>query len=148
MISYLENTKSIFQLVILEFDTNNIEIKNKKLSIKKKVQSAFNYALLSFICIPVWIITLYKQKLNFKEVFKNRAWKYFLLSIADVEANYFMVKAYSMTIITTIQVLQNINVIFHADMCILKKRYRVAIPEKYWMAVHENSGHTCLISCS
>lgn len=68
-----------------------------------KVQSVFNYVLLSLVFIPIWLI---KNKYNkrVKEVFKKEWWKYFLVSLADVEANYFMVKAYSLTLVTTIQV--------------------------------------------
>ena len=39
-----------------------------------------------------------------KETLKKNWLKYLLLSLVDVEANYFVVKAYSMTLMTTIQV--------------------------------------------
>lgn len=69
--------------------------------------SFFNYLLLTLAFLPVWLKTFCcKQNNNsFKAVVRERAWKYALLSLADVEANYFMIKAYSMTLITTIQVL-------------------------------------------
>jgi len=36
---------------------------------------------------------------------RTRWWKYLLVALADVEANYLIIKAYSLTIITTIQVI-------------------------------------------
>jgi solute carrier family 35 protein F1/2 len=38
------------------------------------------------------------------EIVKNKWWKYFLVSLADVEANFLIVKAYKHTLVTTIQV--------------------------------------------
>ena len=37
-------------------------------------------------------------------VLKERGWKYFILAIIDVEANYLIVKAYHYTTVTSVQV--------------------------------------------
>ncbi|CAG8570349.1 11749_t:CDS:2 [Diversispora eburnea] len=58
-------------------------------------QSALTYISLFLVYTP---ITLYK--IGFKgyvNMLKTRAWKYILLSIVDVEGNYFIVKAFSYT---------------------------------------------------
>lgn len=64
-------------------------------------QSVFNYILLFSIYFPIWFC--YEDKLI--KVIKTRWWKYFFVALADVEANYLIIKAYSLTIITTIQVI-------------------------------------------
>ena len=43
---------------------------------------------------------------KFKEVIKERGWKYVLLGIADVEANFLLVKAYTFTTLTSAQVIR------------------------------------------
>jgi hypothetical protein len=44
-----------------------------------------------------------EDTLRFKKIGAN-FWKYFVVCLADVEANYLMIKAYSYTKMTTIQV--------------------------------------------
>lgn len=80
---------------------------NSELGDKYKVniptaQSVINYVLLACIFTPIWYI---KDKNEFKKSIKTRWWKYFLVAFADVEANYLIIKAYSLTIMTTIQVI-------------------------------------------
>ena len=41
---------------------------------------------------------------KFKEILKERGWKYLILGLADVEANYLLVKAYTFTTLTSAQV--------------------------------------------
>jgi solute carrier family 35 protein F1/2 len=41
---------------------------------------------------------------NVLEIFKERGWKYFVLGLIDVEANFLVVKAYQYTNLTSIQV--------------------------------------------
>lgn len=65
-------------------------------------QSVFNYILLACTFTPIWF---YKNKTEFKSIIKAHWWKYLLLALADVEANYLIIKAYSLTIVTTIQVI-------------------------------------------
>ncbi len=69
----------------------------------------FNYILISVVFIPMWLFKFSQRKLNKNDDcnynIKKAWWKYMLLSLVDVEANYFIVKAYSLTIITTIQVI-------------------------------------------
>ena len=66
-------------------------------------QSVVNYILLTLVYSPGWLYKSDKQTIL--NCFKNNWWKYFLIALADVEANYFMIKAYSLTILTTIQVI-------------------------------------------
>jgi solute carrier family 35 protein F1/2 len=54
---------------------------------------------------PIWLIRTNDRKKFFK-VFKQKYWKYALLALTDVEANYFIIKAYSLTRVTTIQVFK------------------------------------------
>jgi solute carrier family 35, member F1/2 len=66
-------------------------------------QSVCNYVLLTIIYAPIWIYFT-NNKYEIIECLRKNWWKYFLIALADVEANYFMIKAYSQTIVTTIQV--------------------------------------------
>lgn len=46
-----------------------------------------------------------KKKSEAKKIILKSYWKYFLLAFIDVEANYLIIKAYSLTNVTTIQVI-------------------------------------------
>lgn len=41
---------------------------------------------------------------NIMQILKTKWWKYLLMGLADVEANYTVVKAYQFTTLTSIQV--------------------------------------------
>ena len=45
-----------------------------------------------------------KSEQSLLAVIRGRGWKYFLLAVVDVEANYLMVKAYHYTTVTSVQV--------------------------------------------
>ena len=62
-------------------------------------QSFFNYLLLALIFLSQLI-----YKGQFLVILRDRGWKYFLLGLIDVEANYLVVKAYQYTNLTSIQV--------------------------------------------
>jgi hypothetical protein len=81
-------------------------IMNQNLNNFEKAQSVVNYILLVIVYAPLWY---YQDKTEFKQSIKLRWWKYFLIALTDVEANYLIIKAYSMTILTTIQVNFKIN---------------------------------------
>ncbi|CAN6673404.1 hypothetical protein TRVA0_048S00870 [Trichomonascus vanleenenianus] len=86
-------------------------------------QTLFNYVLLFLIFTP---FTLYKYgfKKWFKLIFKD-GWKYFLLAFADVEGNYFVVKAYGYTNMLSAALLDNfaIVVVVILSFSFLKVRY-------------------------
>ena len=63
-------------------------------------QSFLNYLLLSL----VFGAQLVYHGQQFKEVLVDRGWKYFILALIDVEANFLLVKAYQYTNLTSIQV--------------------------------------------
>lgn len=63
-------------------------------------QSFLNYLLLGF----VYTTALACHPRDFKTRLKETGWKYFLLALCDVEANYLVVKAYQYTNLTSIQV--------------------------------------------
>lgn len=63
-------------------------------------QSFLNYLLLGLIHTT----TLACHPMNFKKRLTETGWKYFLISLCDVEANYLVVKAYQYTNLTSIQV--------------------------------------------
>lgn len=68
-------------------------------------QSFLNYLLLGFVYTSQFAC----QTENFKETLKNRGWKYLILSLIDVEANFLVVKAYQYTNLTSIQVRQSVH---------------------------------------
>ena len=51
------------------------------------------------------------------QILKNKWWKYLLLSLVDVEANYTVVKAYQYTTLTSIQV-SNVCVCLCVYVCV------------------------------
>lgn len=61
---------------------------------------------MSLVFIPSWLCYINDTK-KIGKILKNTWWKYLLLALVDVEANYFIIKAYQMTIVTTIQVYLN-----------------------------------------
>uniref|UniRef100_A0AAF5I2U0 Uncharacterized protein n=1 Tax=Strongyloides stercoralis TaxID=6248 RepID=A0AAF5I2U0_STRER len=66
-------------------------------------QSFLNYFFLSFVYGLSLIFSDGRE--SFFELIKDRGWKYFLLAIIDVEANYLVVWAYQFTNLTSIQLL-------------------------------------------
>lgn len=100
-------------------------------------QSVLNYILLALIFIPVWLL---KRDDNRSARFKSTWWKYLLVSVADVEGNYFMVKAYSLTIVTTIQVIDAfiLPIAVILSYLLLKHSYRIN---------HVISVVGCLLGC-
>uniref|UniRef100_A0A060T7N9 ARAD1D04576p n=1 Tax=Blastobotrys adeninivorans TaxID=409370 RepID=A0A060T7N9_BLAAD len=87
-------------------------------------QTLFNYVLLCLIFTPY---TIYKYgfvkwcKLLFRD-----GWKYFLFAFADVEGNYFVVKAYAYTNMLSAALLDNfaIVVVVILSFVFLKVRYK------------------------
>ena len=63
-------------------------------------QSFLNYLLLGLVYTTV----LACHPRDFKTRLTETGWKYFLLALCDVEANYLVVKAYQFTNLTSIQV--------------------------------------------
>jgi solute carrier family 35 protein F1/2 len=58
--------------------------------------------LLGLIYAPM--LACRKTKDNILEIVRDRGWKYLLLGIVDVEANYLIVHAYHYTTVTSVQV--------------------------------------------
>ncbi|XP_035536461.1 solute carrier family 35 member F2-like [Morone saxatilis] len=88
------------------------------------LQSFFNYTLL---CVTYTTMLLCKTGAgNILQILKKRWWKYLLLGLVDVEANYAVVKAYQYTTITSIQLLDCfvIPVLMILSWWVLKTRYR------------------------
>lgn len=86
-------------------------------------QSLFNYVLLTLMFVPY---TLYRH--GFKGYFrmlKTEGWKYFILAFADVQGNYFIVKAYQYTNMLSAALLDNLSIVFVViiSFIFLKVRY-------------------------
>ncbi|KAM9852931.1 solute carrier family 35 member F2 [Aulostomus maculatus] len=100
------------------------------------LQSLLNYALLcatytaALLCRP--------GDGNILQILKSRWWKYLLLGLVDVEANYTVVKAYQYTTLTSVQLLDCfvIPVLMILSWWVLKTRYR---------PVHYVAVCTCLL---
>lgn len=86
-------------------------------------QSLFNYCILAAIFTPY---TIYKKGFKgwCKMVLKD-GWKYFLFAFADVEGNYFVVKAYNYTNLLSAALLDNfaIVVVVFLSFVFFKVRY-------------------------
>lgn len=66
-------------------------------------QSFLNYVLMGLVYATAFGWQSSAES-GFLEVLRKRWWKYILLAIVDVEANYLMVKAYQFTTLTSVQV--------------------------------------------
>ncbi|MEQ2245041.1 hypothetical protein ILYODFUR_023485 [Ilyodon furcidens] len=89
------------------------------------LQSFLNYILL---CITYTIMLFCRRgDGNILQILKKRWWKYLLLALVDVEANYTVVKAYQYTTLTSVQLLDCfvIPVLMVLSWWILKTRYRL-----------------------
>ncbi|CAD5207657.1 unnamed protein product [Bursaphelenchus okinawaensis] len=86
-------------------------------------QAFFNYFFLFFVY--GLILLLRPGDRNISKVLIKRGWKYFLLAIIDVEANYMIVYAYQYTNLTSIQILDcsTIPVVMILSWLFLSVRY-------------------------
>ncbi|XP_066442301.1 solute carrier family 35 member F2 [Eleutherodactylus coqui] len=89
------------------------------------LQSFINYCLL-FLVYTVWLAFRSGEN-GLLHILRNKWWKYILLAIVDVEANYSIVKAYQFTTITSVQLLDcvGIPVLMVLSWFILHSRYRL-----------------------
>ncbi|XP_078103250.1 solute carrier family 35 member F2-like [Sander vitreus] len=88
------------------------------------LQSFCNYALLCVTYTPMLLCRTGDG--NILQILKRRWWKYLLLGLVDVEANYAVVKAYQYTTLTSIQLLDCfvVPVLMVLSWWFLKTRYR------------------------
>ncbi|XP_057676105.1 solute carrier family 35 member F2 isoform X2 [Corythoichthys intestinalis] len=88
------------------------------------LQSFLNYALL--LLAYTTVLCVYKEEQNILQVLKTKWWKYLLMGLADVEANYTVVMAYRYTTLTSIQLLDCfvVPVLMVMSWFLLKTRYR------------------------
>ncbi|KAM9781954.1 solute carrier family 35 member F2 [Syngnathus typhle] len=88
------------------------------------LQSFLNYALLLLAYSP--FLCTHKGEQTFSQVLKSKWWKYLLMGLADVEANYTVVMAYRYTTLTSIQLLDCfvVPVLMVMSWFLLKTRYR------------------------
>ncbi|XP_031574432.1 solute carrier family 35 member F1-like [Actinia tenebrosa] len=96
-------------------------------------QSFLNYVLLLILFMSQLV-----YRGGFLEVLKERGWKYLVLGLIDVEANYLVVKAYQYTNLTSIQVLDcfSLPTVLVLSLIFLKVRYKL---------VHYISVVVCLV---
>ncbi|KAK5610430.1 hypothetical protein CRENBAI_004865 [Crenichthys baileyi] len=88
------------------------------------LQSFLNYALL--LLTYTLALCTHKGDTSFLKVLRTKWWKYLVMGLADVEANYTVVKAYQFTTLTSIQLLDCfvIPVLMVLSWIFLKTRYR------------------------
>ncbi|KAG7459176.1 solute carrier family 35 member F2-like [Solea senegalensis] len=89
------------------------------------LQSLLNYTLL---CATYTTMLLCRTgDGNIFQILRSRWWKYLLLGLVDVEANYAVVKAYQYTTLTSIQLLDCfvVPVLMLLSWWVLKTRYRL-----------------------
>ncbi|KAL6471147.1 hypothetical protein MHYP_G00197970 [Metynnis hypsauchen] len=89
------------------------------------LQSFINYILL-FLSYTIALLFRTGDG-NILQILKKKWWKYILLGLADVEANYAVVKAYQYTTLTSVQLLDCfiIPVLMVLSWFFLKARYRI-----------------------
>uniref|UniRef100_A0A8C6ZG24 Solute carrier family 35 member F2 n=1 Tax=Nothoprocta perdicaria TaxID=30464 RepID=A0A8C6ZG24_NOTPE len=88
-------------------------------------QSFINYSLLLLVYTTMLAFRTGNDSLL--QILKQRWWKYLLLGLADVEANYMIVKAYQYTTLTSVQLLDcfGIPVLMALSWFILRARYKL-----------------------
>uniref|UniRef100_A0A8C2HSC5 Solute carrier family 35 member F2 n=1 Tax=Cyprinus carpio TaxID=7962 RepID=A0A8C2HSC5_CYPCA len=88
------------------------------------LQSFLNYTLL--LLTYTFVLAFRRGENNIVQILKTKWWKYFLMALTDVEANYTIVKAYQFTTLTSIQLLDCfvIPVLMVLSWIFLKTRYR------------------------
>uniref|UniRef100_A0A672S6M5 Solute carrier family 35 member F2-like n=1 Tax=Sinocyclocheilus grahami TaxID=75366 RepID=A0A672S6M5_SINGR len=88
------------------------------------LQSFLNYTLL--LLTYTLVLAFRRGENNIVQILKTKWWKYFLMALTDVEANYTVVKAYQFTTLTSIQLLDCfvIPVLMLLSWIFLKTRYR------------------------
>lgn len=89
------------------------------------LQSFLNYALL--LLTYTTTLSLRRGEDNILQILKTKWWKYLVMGVADVEANYAVVKAYQYTTLTSIQLLDCfvIPVLMLLSWLFLKTRFRL-----------------------
>ncbi|XP_067888959.1 solute carrier family 35 member F2-like [Heterodontus francisci] len=88
------------------------------------LQGFINYLLL--FLVYTGILAFRQGNDNLLQILKTRWWKYLLLGLIDVEANYLVVKAYQYTTLTSVQLLDCfvIPVVMLLSWFILRSRYK------------------------
>uniref|UniRef100_A0A8B9P7N4 Solute carrier family 35 member F2 n=1 Tax=Apteryx owenii TaxID=8824 RepID=A0A8B9P7N4_APTOW len=88
-------------------------------------QSFINYSLLLLVYTTMLAFRTGNDSLL--QILKQRWWKYVFLGLADVEANYMIVKAYQYTTLTSVQLLDcfGIPVLMALSWFILRARYKL-----------------------
>ncbi|XP_038674294.1 solute carrier family 35 member F2-like [Scyliorhinus canicula] len=89
------------------------------------LQGFINYVLL--LLVYTGILMFRRGNDNLLQILKTKWWKYLLLGLIDVEANYLVVKAYQYTTLTSVQLLDCvvIPVVMFLSWFILHSRYRI-----------------------
>ncbi|KAM7066684.1 solute carrier family 35 member F2 [Acridotheres tristis] len=90
------------------------------------LQSFINYFLLLLVYTTMLAFRTGSDSLG--QILKRRWWKYIFLGLADVEANYMIVKAYQYTTLTSVQLLDcfGIPVLMALSWFLLGARYKLA----------------------
>ncbi|XP_048388005.1 solute carrier family 35 member F2-like isoform X1 [Stegostoma tigrinum] len=89
------------------------------------LQSFINYLLLCLVYVG--ILAFRQGNDNLLQILKTKWWKYLLVGLIDVEANYLVVKAYQYTTLTSVQLLDCfiIPVVMLLSWFILRSRYKI-----------------------
>ncbi|XP_044874393.1 solute carrier family 35 member F2 [Mauremys mutica] len=89
------------------------------------LQSFINYCLL--LLVYTTMLAFRRGSDSLLQILKRKWWKYILLALVDVEANYTIVKAYQYTTLTSVQLLDcfGIPVLMALSWFILRARYRL-----------------------
>ncbi|XP_053396761.1 solute carrier family 35 member F2-like isoform X2 [Mercenaria mercenaria] len=88
-------------------------------------QSFFNYVLLCLVFTT--ILSCRREGRSMCEILRKWGWRYFLIAIVDVEANYLVVKAYAYTTVTSVQLLDCFSLVsvMILSRLFLHARYRI-----------------------
>ncbi|XP_071956257.1 solute carrier family 35 member F1-like [Antedon mediterranea] len=116
-------------------------------------QSFLNYLLLTIVYCTQ--LCFRSDNNNFYHICRNRGWKYLLVALIDVEANYMVVKAYQYTTLTSVQLLDCISIpaVLLLSYVILKTKFfanhiigiivcLIGVPLMVWADLKTGRSHT------
>ncbi|ORX81708.1 DUF914-domain-containing protein [Basidiobolus meristosporus CBS 931.73] len=115
----------------LSLCTTSTSMVSTELATRKKVNIPTTQSFLVYLGLAVVYFSYSFYKIGLSGVWENMKkswWKYLLLAVMDVEANYFTVKAFQYTSMLSIMLLDvwAIPVVMVLSFLLLKTRYRLA----------------------
>ncbi|KAK9718734.1 hypothetical protein K7432_005279 [Basidiobolus ranarum] len=131
--AFLKNRKFLLAFAIgqyLSLCTTSTSIVSTELANRKQINIPSTQSFLVYVGLALVYLSFTFYKVGSRgvwKILKKSGWKYLILAIMDVEANYFTVKAFQYTSMLSIMLLDvwAIPVVMFLSFFMLKTRYRI-----------------------